>query len=238
MANLGQNYKDVGRLDEAIALLGSGDAQKVSGEAGPRARGHITVHGQLSSGLRRRREISLKAALPLLEEKLRLSKETLGPEHPNTLSSMNNLANGYQHAGRLGEALPLLEEVVRLEKEKLGPEHSHTLLSMNSLGVLYQDTGQYDKALALHEQAVELFRKTLGPEHGYTLVAMDSPSHAYLNTGRHTEAVSLHEELLKGWQKAMGPDHPETLKLFRCLGEAQYRERQSSEGATAAEGIA
>jgi eukaryotic-like serine/threonine-protein kinase len=31
-------------------------------------------------------------ALPLFEETLKLSKAKLGPEHPDTLHSMNNLA--------------------------------------------------------------------------------------------------------------------------------------------------
>ena len=46
-------------------------------------------------------------ALKLHEETLQLKKTKLGPDHPDTLSSMNNLANVLQDLGRYGEAEPL-----------------------------------------------------------------------------------------------------------------------------------
>ena len=42
-------------------------------------------------------------ALPLMEETLKLLKAKLGPDHPDTLTSMNNLALGYQDAGQAGQ---------------------------------------------------------------------------------------------------------------------------------------
>ena len=65
--------------------------------------------------------------MSLHEETLRLRKETLGPEHPDTVVSMNNLARAYDSAGRWNEALPLYEEGLRLSRAKLGPEHPDTL---------------------------------------------------------------------------------------------------------------
>jgi hypothetical protein len=37
----------------------------------------------------------LDKALPLYRETLKLQKEKLGPDHPDTLTTMNNLASGY-----------------------------------------------------------------------------------------------------------------------------------------------
>ena len=55
----------------------------------------------------------LDQALPLFEETLKLTKAKLGPDHPDTLTSMNNLAAGYRDAGKLDLALPLFEETLR-----------------------------------------------------------------------------------------------------------------------------
>ena len=63
----------------------------------------------------------------LFEETLKLRKAKLGPEHPDTLFSMNNLALAYQAAGKPDLALPLFEETLKLKKAKLGPEHPDTL---------------------------------------------------------------------------------------------------------------
>jgi hypothetical protein len=38
---------------------------------------------------------------------------------------MNNLAGGYQFAGRPHDALPLLKETLKLRRAKLGPDHAH-----------------------------------------------------------------------------------------------------------------
>ncbi len=51
----------------------------------------------------------------------------LGPDHPDTLSSMNNLAISYAALGRHAEALKLREETLALRKAKLGPDHPDTL---------------------------------------------------------------------------------------------------------------
>jgi hypothetical protein len=47
-------------------------------------------------------------ALKLNEETLALRKAKLGPDHPDTLASMRDLAESYLAAGRVREALPLL----------------------------------------------------------------------------------------------------------------------------------
>ena len=41
-------------------------------------------------------------AIPLYEQTLTDSERVLGADHPNTLTSRNNLAYAYQTAGRLG----------------------------------------------------------------------------------------------------------------------------------------
>ncbi|OQY52650.1 MAG: hypothetical protein B6247_16595 [Candidatus Parabeggiatoa sp. nov. 2] len=46
--------------------------------------------------------------MPLFEKGYRLTKEVLGEKHPDTITSLNNLAGIYQELGRLSEALPLL----------------------------------------------------------------------------------------------------------------------------------
>ena len=51
----------------------------------------------------------------MLLEKARATRQAkLGPEHPDTLTSMNNLAVAYQAAGKLDLALPLFEETLKL----------------------------------------------------------------------------------------------------------------------------
>ncbi|MGL4420033.1 MAG: serine/threonine-protein kinase, partial [Gemmataceae bacterium] len=53
------------------------------------------------------------AAIELLRFAVASRKANLGPDHPDTLTSMGNLASAYQAAGKLDQALPLLEETFK-----------------------------------------------------------------------------------------------------------------------------
>jgi non-specific serine/threonine protein kinase/serine/threonine-protein kinase len=54
----------------------------------------------------------------------------LGPDHPNTLGAMNNLARAYRDAGKFDQALLLHEDALKLMHANLGPNHPNTLGAM------------------------------------------------------------------------------------------------------------
>jgi dolichyl-phosphate-mannose--protein O-mannosyl transferase len=60
-------------------------------------------------------------------------KRVLGAEHPDTLTSMNNLAFTWKEQGRHTEALKLIEECVRLRSRFLGVNNYLTLSSSTAL---------------------------------------------------------------------------------------------------------
>ena len=124
------------------------------------------------------RRSELDRALPLYEETLALRKSKLGPDHPDTLVSMNNLAEGYKAVGNFDRALPLFEETLALEMAKLGPDHPNTLKSMNNLVNGYRAAGKPDRALPLFEEMLALMKAKVGPDHPYTLSSMNKLAQA------------------------------------------------------------
>ncbi|MCX6878398.1 MAG: tetratricopeptide repeat protein, partial [Verrucomicrobia bacterium] len=64
----------------------------------------------------------LDEALKLLEDLLPLFRKVLGPEHPDTLAAMGNLAVCFANAGRRDEAIKLLQKVLPLSRQVLGPD--------------------------------------------------------------------------------------------------------------------
>ena len=56
-------------------------------------------------------------------------KKVLGAEHPDTLTSMANLASTYRNQGRWKEAEELEVQVMEVSKKILGEEHPDTLTS-------------------------------------------------------------------------------------------------------------
>ena len=85
------------------------------------------------------------AAEPLCRETLQLREKVLGKEHPQTLTSMNNLAGLFNSQGRYDAAEPLYRETLQLTEKVLGKEHPDTLRSMNNLAGLLNSQGKSSK---------------------------------------------------------------------------------------------
>ncbi|KAH8833247.1 hypothetical protein DL96DRAFT_1811753 [Flagelloscypha sp. PMI_526] len=151
------------------------------------------------------------------EAELKGCKDCFGPEHPDTLRSMNSLAQTYSELGRHSDALNLKEQVVELRKRISGPEHPETLTSMHNLAQTYSDLGRHSDALNLKEQVVELGKRISGPEHPFTLTSMHNLAQTYSDLGRDSDALNLKEQVVELRKRILGPEHPRTLTSMHNL---------------------
>lgn len=71
---------------------------------------------------------------------------TLGEKHPDTLTSMSNLATRYSNLGRTQEAFELSEKVLQTMRRTLGKGHPNTLMSMSNLAIRYGELGRREEA--------------------------------------------------------------------------------------------
>ena len=154
---------------------------------------------------------SAAQAIVIGERLVAASERALGPDHPETLGSRNNLANAYRAAGRLDEAISLHEQVLAARERVLGPDHPDTLSSRNNLALAYWEAGRLDEAISLHEQVLAARERVLSPDHPDTLTSRHNLANAYREAGRLDEAISLHEQVLAARERVLGPDHPDTL---------------------------
>ncbi|KAH0562201.1 hypothetical protein GP486_003102 [Trichoglossum hirsutum] len=92
-------------------------------------------------------------------------KSVLGAEHPDTLTSMNNLALTFWNQGRWKEAEELGVQVMETRKRVLGAEHPDTLTSMGNLAFTWRDQGRVAEAINLLEECVRLQTLVIGTDH-------------------------------------------------------------------------
>jgi tetratricopeptide (TPR) repeat protein/CHAT domain-containing protein len=149
-------------------------------------------------------------AIPLAEKLLAIRKRTLGPEHPDTAASLNDLAELYRAIGAYERAELLFQQALHIDQKVLGPEHPATAVDLNDLAELYQDVGAYDKAEPLYRQALQARQKVLGPEHPATAVSLNNLAELYRAMGAYEKAEPLFQQALHINQKVLGPEHPET----------------------------
>ncbi len=94
-------------------------------------------------------------AITLAERALRLREATLGPEHPATAASLNNLALLYGRMGDYSRAERLFQRALAIREKVLGSEHPDTTTSLNNLAFVQIDLGHPKEALALARRALQ-----------------------------------------------------------------------------------
>jgi hypothetical protein len=97
--------------------------------------------------------------------------KALGPEHADTLASMNNLATVLAREGYYAEAERLHRQTLDIRRRVLGPEHPDTLASVHNLAIVLYDEGRYTEAERLDRETLDIRRGVLGPEHPDTLAS-------------------------------------------------------------------
>ena len=167
-----------------------------------------------------------------LTESVTQAGDALGPDHPDTLNTRNNLAGAYRAAGRLDEAITLSQQNLKDSEDLLGPHHPHTLTTRNNLASAYYDAGRLDEAIPLFEQNLEDHTRILGPHHPDTLTTRSNLAFAYRNAGRLHQAITLSQQDLKDSEDLLGPHHPHTLTSRSNLAGAYQAAGRLSEAIT------
>jgi hypothetical protein len=98
------------------------------------------------------RDGDYRTGLTIAEQTYRFAEQALGPEHPDTLGSVHNLAYLYQAQGRYGEAEPLVQRALTAREKVLGPEHPDTFTVQLNYTVTLVNLQQPERALQLLER--------------------------------------------------------------------------------------
>ena len=155
-----------------------------------------------------------------LKDAVDMLADTLGPDHPRTLTARNNLAYAYQQAGHLSTAINMYEDLLPDMTRLLGPDHPHTLTARGNLAAAYQDAGHISTAIDIYEALLADRTRILGPDHPDTLTARNNLATAHQQAGHLSTAIAMYEALLTDCTRILGPDHPDTLRTRNNLANA------------------
>jgi len=68
----------------------------------------------------------------------------LGPDHPDTATSYNNIGDVYDAKGDYENALVEYRKALEIQLKVLGPDHPDTATSYNNIGAVYDAKGDYE----------------------------------------------------------------------------------------------
>jgi tetratricopeptide (TPR) repeat protein len=147
-------------------------------------------------------------AFPLYREALSINEKALGPEHPATATSLNNLAQLLRNQGGLAAARPLYERALAICEKTLGPAHRETARSLSGLALVLQAQGDFAGARPLFERALAIREEALGPDHPATATSLSNLAALLTDLGDVAAVRPLLERSLAIRESALGPEHP------------------------------
>jgi len=161
-------------------------------------------------------------AVPIAERICAINEKVLGPEHPATAQSLNNLALLYYAMGAYDKAEPLYRRSLAICEKAFGPEHPATAASLNNLAGLYRSAGAYGKAEPLYRRSLAIYEKVMGPEHLDTATSLNNLALFYNTIGAYAQAEPLYRRSLEIKEKVLGPEHPRIAGSLNNLASLFY----------------
>jgi tetratricopeptide (TPR) repeat protein len=161
---------------------------------------------------------------------LREKEGALGPDHPDTLTSIDSLVQSLSRQGKYAEA----EQTHHLNLEKrtqiLGQNHPDTLTSMNNLAEALYRRAKWPESEKIHKQALKLRETVLGPGDPDTLTSMTNLADVFRDKGEYPKAEKIYRKALAIAKKTR-PEHPDTLSTMSSLAtvlndHGQYNEAE------------
>lgn len=172
-------------------------------------------------------------AQPLLEESLKLRRQTLGEQHLDVAESLHDLGALVYERGDYARSETLYREAYRLRHKLLGVEHLYTADSMAGLGRALIALGKFAEAEPLVREALALRRKQLPPDHKDIANSLLHGLGRLLNEqGKFAEAAETFRESLAIHRKLYGAEHPSTAASMNNLA-VMLRELGDYQGAEA-----
>ncbi len=154
----------------------------------------------------------------LLERGLELRRSTLGREHVETATAMEELAEAYRELARLEEAETLHREALAL-KRRVGAAPSSVASSLNNLGLTVSERGRYDEAEPLLREAIEIWRTHEGPTAEVVAVGLNNLASILRQRGRLDDAVPVLEQAIAIRRQRHGNGHPALAQVIGHLGQ-------------------
>jgi eukaryotic-like serine/threonine-protein kinase len=172
-----------------------------------------------------RRVGKLDQARSLMEKGHELKLVKWGPDHPDTLTGMNNLAHVYLQSGDPKRALSLCEEAYERSRKRLGTENPVTLACMSTLAGTLVELKEPNRAIPLFEEVLRVRKANQRLDDPDTLMTMTDLATAYRSAGKFEAALPLLQSASASVEKqSFQFDAARTIvrKLAECL-EAMNR---------------
>jgi eukaryotic-like serine/threonine-protein kinase len=139
---------------------------------------------------------------------LELRENELGPGHPDTASSRNNLANLLYLQGKYPEAELEHRQALAVLETALGVDHPRAATSLDNLANALAAQGKLLEAESAHRRALEVRESVYGLDHPQVAQSRNNLALVLFGLGRYVESETEHRRVLSFREATLGTEHP------------------------------
>jgi CHAT domain-containing protein/tetratricopeptide (TPR) repeat protein len=176
-------------------------------------------------------EGKLSAAIPHVEEAVRLAPRAFGPDHLQTADLLNRLGKLYYHTSQFALAEAQFRHSLRIREAQLGPDHLLVAESLNNLAIQFKEQGRYAEADAPLRRALAIQERAT-PDDTPVADSLDNLAFLYQRLGRHAEATKLFTRALAIRRAKLGEEHPDTAQSLRNVADQLQYEGKGDQART------
>ncbi len=165
-------------------------------------------------------------ALTLAEEAYKFAQKHIGLTHPDTVISINNLANSYRENKQPAKAKVLLNKAYVITLKNAGLNTPQMSMIINNLATAHKDLKEYEKAITLYKRAIRIKQDVYHGFHQSVATSQYNLANLYLKRGHkkdYPEADNLLKHALVIWQKTLGKNHSNVQGCYFSLAKL-YKE--------------
>ncbi|MEJ2583145.1 MAG: tetratricopeptide repeat protein, partial [Acidobacteriota bacterium] len=109
--------------------------------------------------------IRLDQARALFERAVEIQEDALGPDHPNLIFPLTQLAEIDRRQRNLDQAAERYERALVIGERTLGPEHPDLLWALGSYALLLANRGDVEGARENLDRALQIAKEAHGSKH-------------------------------------------------------------------------
>lgn len=147
---------------------------------------------------------------------------SLGEDHPDVATSMNDLANLLRRKAEYGEAEALYREALAMRRRLFGGEHPEVATILNNLGTVLDRQSEYDRAEEFYRQALATRVQLLGKRHPDVAESQNALANVLRRKSEYGEAEALYVESLELRRDLHGDQHPDVAESLNNLAFLYY----------------
>ncbi len=156
----------------------------------------------------------LDRATAVLTRVLAADERTLGPDHPETIATLEDLARIHVERHHHAEAAPLLERLVAVGESRLGRTSPAFDQRLELLATTYASEHRDADAERVYHRLVAVREEALGPNDPKVGAALDGIAESCLRQGRTSEAEAYWIRALSIEEPALRADTPVVVVEF------------------------